>query len=175
MQLLLVFIFNAMLSLYTFSTEDEISDWRIINDSVMGGLSNSRVSFDQEGIMKFYGYVSLENNGGFASCRTTPKLLDLDNFDRICIRVKGDGRDYNFRLRTDKGFDGASYVQGFSTKGNSWETICLPFSDFVPQFRGRILENYEKLDTHKIMQMGIMISDKKEGEFALDVDAIYAE
>ena len=51
--------------------------WSSIDDPVMGGVSRSRMSV-RNGIAEFAGVVSLENNGGFASTRSTPAHHDLE-------------------------------------------------------------------------------------------------
>ena len=48
--------------------------------------------------LEFYGTLSLENNGGFASVRTKAKKLGLEKDDVIVVRVRGDGRDYSINL-----------------------------------------------------------------------------
>ena len=45
-----------------------------VNDGVMGGISQSKLSQDKLGML-FEGHVSLENNGGFASMRSKVKFL----------------------------------------------------------------------------------------------------
>jgi hypothetical protein len=44
--------------------------WRVVNDNVMGGVSTSRFEATN-GVALFRGDVSLENNGGFASVRSS--------------------------------------------------------------------------------------------------------
>ena len=46
-----------------------IKNWNIVNDDVMGGISRSYLSLSDENNLIFNGYLSLENNGGFASSR----------------------------------------------------------------------------------------------------------
>ena len=46
-----------------------MSNWNIVNDDVMGGISKSYLSVNDENNLIFNGYLSLENNGGFASSR----------------------------------------------------------------------------------------------------------
>ena len=46
-----------------------INNWIIVNDNVMGGISNSSLSLNNENNLVFNGNVSLDNNGGFASVR----------------------------------------------------------------------------------------------------------
>ena len=46
-----------------------LKNWNIVNDDVMGGISKSYLSLSDENNLVFIGYLSLENNGGFASSR----------------------------------------------------------------------------------------------------------
>ena len=160
--------------IFSFDDPKEVEEWFIINDGVMGGLSESNLKNVSDGVLRFSGYLSMENNGGFASCRSRPNNLSLDDFSGIELSVKGDGRTYSFRLRTDNNYDGVAYVQEFETIPGKWLTVNLPFEKFVPQFRGRIIRNYQKLNPSSIAQLGFMISDKKEGSFVIEVDYISA-
>lgn len=67
---------NYLLNSSIMKTENK---WRIVNDGVMGGLSSSRVSVNDDKII-FSGNVSLENNGGFASLRSPLKDYNFENF-----------------------------------------------------------------------------------------------
>lgn len=40
-------------------------EWRVLNDGVMGGLSEGQVTFTKNAV-QFAGTVSLANNGGFS-------------------------------------------------------------------------------------------------------------
>ena len=53
-----------------FTNSNTIRDCWIVNDSVMGGVSQSGLREDPHG-MFFEGQVSVENNGGFASMRSS--------------------------------------------------------------------------------------------------------
>ena len=44
-----------------------MQNWSIVNDDVMGGISKSNLSMNDKNNLIFSGYLSLENNGGFAS------------------------------------------------------------------------------------------------------------
>ena len=68
--------------------------------------------------------------------------------------------------------DGVSYFQHFQTEEKKWEEIFLPFSRFKASFRGRLLPNHPKLDTKRISQIGLMISDKQDGLFQLEIERI---
>lgn len=160
--------------LFDFGTLENMNDWLIVNDGVMGGLSRSRFYLNDKNTAVFSGNVRLENNGGFASTRTKAMQFQLDGFQGIMIRVKGDGKKYQFRMRTDGRFDGVSYRYHFETEKNQWQTIAIPFDECVPVFRGRILRNVGPVSPKDIQQLGIMISDNQTGEFQLEIQWIKA-
>lgn len=143
--------------------------WRAVNDGVMGGLSQSRLQGTDEGTAVFAGVVSLENNGGFASVRTSLGDVDLSAYDGLIVRVLGDGKRYRLRLRTDDRFDGIAYQATFDTAGEDWQVVQLPFDSFLPTYRGRVLPDAPPLDTAKIRQVAFMIADKQEGPFRLEI------
>jgi NADH dehydrogenase [ubiquinone] 1 alpha subcomplex assembly factor 1 len=91
--------------------------WKIVNDDVMGGVSKSRFQVLKAGGAVFSGVVSLENNGGFASVRSSPVQGNLSGTDAFLVRVRGDGRRYKFSVRTESNFNAPHYQLGF--KGTS--------------------------------------------------------
>lgn len=147
--------------------------WPHINDVVMGGLSSGRM-VPGEGFATFEGIVSFENNGGFSSVRSRPVLHDLSAYDGLSLRVRGDGKRYGFRLKTDTSFDGVSYQICIEPPAGAWTRLHLPFDEFVPVYRGRNVRNHPPLDAGRIMTFGLIIS-RQEGPFRLDVESIVAE
>ena len=158
--------------LYDFTHQETSGVWMIVNDGVMGGISESRLSLDQQGFLVFEGRVSLDYGGGFASVRSILNRLDADPYDGILIRFKGDGKRYQLRLRQGNRMDGVAYFRHFETKIGEWEEVFLPFHSFQASYRGRRLPDYPELDTSRISQLGLMISDKQEGNFRLEVQRI---
>ena len=55
-----------------------LKNWNIVNDDVMGGISKSFLSINDENNLIFSGNVSLKNNGGFASTRMGLDSVSLD-------------------------------------------------------------------------------------------------
>lgn len=160
-------------NLVDFSEADR-SEWYPINDGVMGGVSRSDIRPTDQGTGVFSGVLSLENNGGFASVRTKLGHRDLSEYAGLEIRVRGDGRTYQLRLRTDDRFDGIAYQVQFETRDGEWITVQIPFDRFRPTFRGRTLTDVEPLDTSSIHQMGFMLADKMPGPFSLEIDFVRA-
>lgn len=165
---------DTMKTLWSAKAADSLPPWLVVNDGVMGGLSDSRMAIDQDTVGVFAGDVSLENNGGFASVRTVLESIDLTGYAGIRIRVMGDGKRYSFRIRTDDNFDGVAHRFHFETTADQWEEIDLPFAKFEATYRGRILTDAEHLDPKRIRQIGFLIADKQQGAFKLRIDWIAA-
>lgn len=161
---------SAEKTLYNF-TEQGKGKWRIQDDVVMGGRSDSQLSMTEEGQLKFTGRVSLENDGGFCSFQQTTEkdpyvVADKSSFT---IMLKGDGKDYNFRVRTPKGRHAYAYT--FPTKGDKWETVIIPFDGMKATFHGEPVDvpNYAG---ENIVEIQILIGNKKEETFELLVESI---
>jgi len=60
--------------LFDFDKPDAAKQWQTVNDAVMGGVSDGRFKINEDKKMEFYGILSLENNGGFASVRSKPAV-----------------------------------------------------------------------------------------------------
>jgi len=155
-----------------FSSPDEQDRWELINDAVMGGISESRISITEQNTAIFQGTVSLENNGGFSSLRTNAGEFDLALYKGLMVRVKGDGKDYRLRLKMDTSFEGIAYQVHFSTEQDKWIIARLPFEAFTPVFRGQVIEDAPKLDLSGIQRIGFMIADKQAGIFRLEIQWI---
>ncbi len=161
-----------MKNIYVFTTQIKVNEWRVINDGVMGGISRSSLVLTDAGHGLFSGHVSLENYGGFASIQlsTMTKLTEETKF--IVLRVKGDGKAYEFRMKGDV-YQSESYVQPFTTTGE-WQNIKLPISAFYPQFRGLRL-NIPNFNFSNIEQVSFLIANKQEEDFKLLIDFIGLE
>jgi hypothetical protein len=152
----------------------EAGEWLVVNDGVMGGVSSSTMETTASGTGVFAGELSLENNGGFASVRTSMDVPGLSRFAGLVLRVRGDGRHYQVRLRTDDRFDGIAYRAEFQTTPDEWITVTQPFASFVPTFRGYVPPGAPPLDPDAVRQLGFLLADEKEGTFRLEVDHVMA-
>ena len=163
-----------MMILFDFDSEAACNSWVPINDVVMGGASESRFDYVGGSTAKFSGIVSLKNSGGFASVRSTPSLHDLRRYSGLLLRVRGDGKQYKMNLKTEAALDGVQYQAVFTTQAGTWTEILIPFSTFVPMFRGMHTDDSSPLDPASIISFGLLISDKQEGPFRIDIDRISA-
>ena len=176
MFLLTLIYYSLAMTLFTFNDEQHVEQWRTQDDVVMGGVSDSQVTYaaeaaGQKGVARFAGSVSLENNGGFAQIIYDQKTLDLANFKGIELHVRGDNQTYRLRLETDA--DRVAYAHSFRAN-DEWQRIRLAFADFEPTFRGEPVPDAPSLNKAAIRTVGFLISDKQEGEFELLIDEVIA-
>jgi len=154
---------------FDFSGESQDSNWRIVDDVVMGGRSAGQFEINEAGNGHFFGEVSLENNGGFSSVRSGNLDLKIDGQTEVVIRLKGDGKRYQFRLKDDP-YKRYSYIQYFETSGE-WQEVRLPLQDFYPSFRGQKLK-MPNFEGPKIAEVTFLIANYKAEEFDLEIDWI---
>ncbi|MEE2942270.1 MAG: CIA30 family protein [Verrucomicrobiota bacterium] len=163
----------AEIQLFDSGAKPSSLNWNIVNDTVMGGRSSSRWISKSSSPCSFEGYLSLENNGGFASVRCDLNNENLTKTEGIFIRVKGDGRKYQFRIRSQAS-RWANYSHEFKTVRNKIKTFYLPFKDFEPSWRGRSLNNLPVLKGKDVRGIGFLLGDKIQGKFQLEILSISA-
>jgi len=168
-KILIVLYFMTGTTLFDFNKKANIDTWSVVNDGVMGGLSQGEFSINSEGHGFFRGTISLDNYGGFSSVRHRFETWDSSTFGAFQIRLKGDGKPYQFRVKADV-LQRYSYIADIETSGD-WETLTIPFSDMYPAFRGRLLDlpNYSGKE---MTEIAFLIGNKKEEAFALEIDYI---
>ena len=106
--------FMPQMMIFDFDKNSKIRDWRIVDDVVMGGVSKSNITINKGGNGVFSGHVSLDNNGGFSSVRHQFSSLNVSGYNKFIIRIKGDGKNYQFRVKS-KLNEYHSYKHEFST------------------------------------------------------------
>jgi len=149
--------------------EPETARWTIVNDGVMGGRSGSDVELTEVNTALFSGFLSLENNGGFASLRGRFPTLDLSAYEGVTLRVRGDGRTYQIRFRMNGSLNGVAHGTEFETKAGEWTEIMIPFTRFQPTLRGYRPPGAGPLDPSRIQQITFLIGDKIEAPFQLEI------
>ena len=175
--LFLFFSVDAFSNVILFSTQSKGVglSWRVVNDTVMGGRSSSKWKLKSKKSAQFEGYLSLENNGGFASVRAEVGAFNLKDTNGISLKVKGDGRKYQFRIQSNNPkARRANYTCEFQTKKNTVQNFYLPYEKFYPTWRGRKLNDIPKLKGSDIYGVGFFLGDKIQGDFKLEIFEIIA-
>jgi hypothetical protein len=167
----MILLFSSLQSnlIFKFSTAANIQDWVVVDDVVMGGESASSFRLNSDGNGVFEGTISLDNNGGFSSVKYRFPKKQIKQFTRVVLRVQGDGKQYQFRIKSDSG-EYYSYIASFLTSG-SWQEIEIPLKDFYPSFRGRKL-NQPNFSKDAIEEITFLIGNKKKEHFKILIDQI---
>ena len=169
---ILFFMNTSNFVIFDFNYNANISQWRVVDDVVMGGRSKGDFKVNNEGNGEFYGHVSTDNNGGFSLLRYRFSSIEIKDFKKIVIKLKGDGKKYQFRVK-DHVSNYYSFVSIFKTTG-TWQTITIALSDMYPAFRGRNL-NMDNFSSETIEELAFLIGNKKKEYFKLEIDKIYLE
>ena len=167
--LLLINIPATTIKIFNFNKNSNIYSLRIVDDNVMGGRSSSTITLSEDGFGVFSGVVSLENNGGFSSVRYVFNPLKVTDQNKIYLKIKGDGKDYQLRIK-DNSRNYYSYIKTFSTSG-AWQEIEIPLKEMYPSFRGRKL-NSPNFYHDSIEEVVFLIGNKKNENFQLIIDKI---
>lgn len=161
----------------TFSIEFDtgVAEWRTVLDGVMGGRSTGRVTQPEAGVLRFSGELSLENNGGFSQIQAMIPEAAFKDAIGIGARVRGDGRTYQFNVRSsDVRIRAGSFQTKFDTVAGEWVTLSLPFDEFRLYSFGRPVSDAPKLIPARVESVGVTIADKNPGAFQLDIEFIRA-
>ena len=161
--------------LFEFTGADAAKEWQAVNDGVMGGVSEGKFQIADQKTLEFFGTLSLENNGGFASVRTKAKTLGLEKGDTVVAKVRGDGREYTLNLYLDKPLVAFSYRAAVQTKKDEWIEVKVPLDKFEATSFGRVVKDAGPVDPKEVNALGFMVSDKKAGPFKLEVESIKVE
>ena len=139
-------------------TADSGKYWQYVSDRVMGGVSDGKVTLEQDGEM-FYarltGNVSTRNNGGFIQLRSGVSFKNSEkdgkNLQGVRLNVRGNGETYEIHITTnDRVYRGDYYSATFKADSD-WKMIDLPFNKFK-----RKRSNNSKLDAKNITRFGIV-------------------
>ena len=166
---------EALQPVLDFAAPDSAQKWQAVNDGVMGGVSDGRFRITGDKTLEFFGTLSLENNGGFASVRTKPTELAIEAGDTIVVRAKGDGREYVLNIYTKSRRMAFSYRAPLPTTQDAWTEVRVPLEDFIPTAFGRRVQGMGPVEPDQINGLGFMLSDKKPGKFKLEVEWVKVE
>ena len=146
-----------------FTNPNTMRDCWIVNDGVMGGVSQSTLRQDEHG-MFFEGHVSLENNGGFASMRSSIQVPQGNQLLKLI--AKGDGKRYKLILRTQLA-PRVTYAAEFIAEP-IWQTYQFNISQFKTTIRGQAV-SAPPLVFSDAIEFGILIANNQVGSFSIQI------
>ncbi|WP_269624658.1 CIA30 family protein [Prochlorococcus marinus] len=123
----------------------EFSDWKSLNDTIMGGSSLAKCRSSEKGL--FLEGNIVEEGGGFVSCRSPifDKPFNLSKYSGLILEVEGEGRTLKFAIACEKKPLSLSnllkgdirWVASIPTKKNGVSSIKIPFKDLEPARRAK--------------------------------------
>ena len=166
---------DALLPLFDFTGPETAKEWQSVNDNVMGGVSEGKFKISDKKTLEFFGTLSLENNGGFASIRTKAKKLGFEKGDTVITKVRGDGREFTLNLYLNKPLIAFSYRTTVQTKKGEWIEVKVPLDKFEATSFGQVVKDAGAVKPEEINAVGFMLGDKKAGPFKMEIESIKAE
>ena len=123
----------------------EFSDWKSLNDTIMGGSCRANCRSSKKGLLLEGNLV--EEGGGFVSCRSPifEKPFDLSKFSGLILDIEGEGRTLKFAVACEKKSLSISnllnsdirWVAALPTKQHGVSRIKVPFKNLEPARRAK--------------------------------------
>ncbi|KAI8379526.1 complex I intermediate-associated protein 30-domain-containing protein [Radiomyces spectabilis] len=178
------------LPMASLNTLQDLDLWAIGCDKDIGGFSEAHLDVTPQNTGRFHGHISLElpanreiQQSGYAAIRTkaqpssmfgTP-CWDTSIFRYLALRVRGDRRRYFVNIQTDGVIQTDLYQHRlFLRTPGDWETVMIPFRDFILTNNGMIQEQQVEMFREKVKTVGISLMDRQEGPFDIEIDWIKA-
>ena len=156
--------------------EESATDWVVVNDNVMGGVSIGDTYYT-ESSMVFEGEVSTNNNGGFVSFRSPRGEYDLSNFTQVEISYKSEGHNFSMILADRLMWYLPEFRLEVLPTSSEWTTTTTSLYDFK-QYEmtgyGDAETGVEMSPEHlsDVIRLELRNSEFADGEFRLEIDYI---
>ncbi|KAI4385456.1 hypothetical protein MLD38_003479 [Melastoma candidum] len=188
--------------IFNFNAKEELKRWHLYSDSEYGGLSSAslEISDDKDGLKGvFSGNLSLDftedskwniKRSGFCGMRSKKfdGFIDLDAYDTIAMRLRGDGRCYISTIYTENWINSPGQQEDNSWQAfvfvpnDSWYIAEIPLARYLPTWRGNVIDAQLEMNPARIVGMSISVnaeggipgSRTGPGDFRIQLDWIKA-
>lgn len=146
--------------------------WFVVVDGVMGGLSTGTIESSETGLA-LSGSISLANNGGFSSIRTTYQRFDLSNSSEVFIRYRSKGQKFALTLNNYRRFWQPQFKAFLPETNGEWVEQIIPYGSFKKmRFDSVLGDGPTEKELANIIRLGLISNDKKEGQFAFEISRL---
>ncbi|XP_052176422.1 probable complex I intermediate-associated protein 30 isoform X1 [Diospyros lotus] len=194
--------------IFSFNSKEELKKWHLYSDSEYGGLSSASLEIRDAGNGSkgiFSGKLSLDvaedskwniTRSGFCGMRSKKfdGFIDLDAYDTIALKVKGDGRCYISTEHTLVQIYTENWVNSpGQQEDNSWQAFVfmpkdnwyitkIPLTRYLPTWRGNVIDADLEMNPSRIVGMSLSVNAEGgvpgarsgPGDFQMEIDWIKA-
>ncbi|KAL0547386.1 hypothetical protein IC582_017319 [Cucumis melo] len=188
--------------IFNFNSKQEVKKWHLYSDSEYGGLSSASLEISETGNELrgvFSGNLSLDISGnskwnitrsGFCGMRSKKfdGYFDLDSYDSIAMKVKGDGRCYISTIYTENWVNSPgqeednSWQAFFLAPKGDWYIAKIPLDRYLPTWRGNVIDAELEMNPSRIVGMSLSVNaagrfpgaTSGPGDFQVEIDWIKA-
>ncbi|GMH29783.1 hypothetical protein Nepgr_031626 [Nepenthes gracilis] len=188
--------------IFNFNSKEELKRWHLYSDSEYGGLSSAALEItDGENGLNgiFSGNLSLDvtegsrwniRRSGFCGMRSKKfdGFIDLDAYDTIALKLKGDGRCYISTIYTENWVNSPGQEEDNSWQAfvyvpkGSWYVAKIPLARYLPTWRGNVIGMKLEMNPSRIVGMSLSVNAEGgvpgarsgPGNFRVEIDWIRA-
>ncbi|VFQ85855.1 unnamed protein product [Cuscuta campestris] len=190
--------------IFNFSSKDELKRWHLYSDSEYGGRSSASLeikstSNGSTSVGIFSGNLSKDvaegstwnmTRSGFCGMRSKKfdGFIDLDAYDTIAVKLKGDGRCYISTIYTQNWVNSPGQEEDNSWQAfvvvpkDNWYIAKIPLSRYVPTWRGNIINAKMEMNPSRVLGMSLSVNAEGgvpgaksgPGDFHVEIDWIKA-
>ncbi|KAK9716263.1 hypothetical protein RND81_06G222100 [Saponaria officinalis] len=188
--------------IFDFSSKEQIKKWHLYSDSEYGGLSSASLEVTDEGDGSkglFSGNLSLDvtegstwniKRSGFCGMRSKKfdGFIDLDAYDTIALKLKGDGRCYISTIYTENWVNSPGQQEDNSWQAfvyvpaGNWYIAKIPLARYLPTWRGNVIDASMEMNPSRVLGMSLSVNAEGgvpgarsgPGDFRVEIDWIKA-
>ncbi|XP_028752123.1 probable complex I intermediate-associated protein 30 [Neltuma alba] len=188
--------------IFNFNSKEELKKWHLYSDSEYGGLSSASLEITESengpsGV--FSGNLSLDVSedskwnimrSGFCGMRSKKfgGCIDLDSYDTIAMKLKGDGRCYISTIYTENWVNSPGQQEDNSWQAfvfvpkDNWYIAKIPLARYLPTWRGNVIDVEMEMNPSRILGMSLSVNAEGgvpgaksgPGDFKVELDWIKA-
>ncbi|XP_002529176.2 probable complex I intermediate-associated protein 30 isoform X1 [Ricinus communis] len=190
--------------IFNFNSKEELKKWHLYSDSEYGGLSSASLEITDDengkkGTGVFSGNLSLDvskgskwniTRSGFCGMRSKKfdGFIDLDAYDTIALKLKGDGRCYISTIYTENWVNSPGQMEDNSWQAfvfvpkDNWYITKIPLARYLPTWRGNVIDAEMEMNQSRILGMSLSVNSEGgvpgaksgPGDFKVEIDWIKA-
>ncbi|KAJ4974581.1 hypothetical protein NE237_007755 [Protea cynaroides] len=188
--------------IFHFNSKEELKRWHLYSDSEYGGLSSASLEIKNAGKGLsgiFSGNLSLDvaenskwniNRSGFCGMRSKKfdGYIDLDAYDTLALKIKGDGRSYISTIYTENWVNSPGQQEDNSWQAfvfvpkDNWYIAKIPLDRYLPTWRGNVIDVELEMNPSRVVGMSLSVNAEGgipgaksgPGDFKVEIDWIKA-